>query len=260
MFKGELLGIIATTALELGIDIGSLDAVITVGFPYTLSGLRQQAGRAGRRNKDSLALLICDPWPLDQHYAKSPNDLYTKPDVELNLDLNNELVLEGHLQCAADEMPVHPVDDEIYFGSSLPELCSSRLVVDDEGFYHCHPRFKPNPARHVTLRAVEDEHYSVVDVSDGKYNVLEETEWSRALFEVYEGAVFMHQGRSFLVNEVDHTSKIAKVSEANVDWSTKQRDFTDVDAIEAYRIRQLANSTCRAYYGKVKSMSTSLCH
>lgn len=70
MFNGSLLGIVATTALELGIDIGSLDAVITVGFPYTLPGLRQQAGRAGRRNKDSLAMLICDPFPIE--YVQNP--------------------------------------------------------------------------------------------------------------------------------------------------------------------------------------------
>ena len=173
-------------------------------------------------------MLICDPWPLDQHYAKFPDLLHTKPSTEVSLDLENDIVLEGHLQCAADEMPIHPVDDQPYFGSKLPEFCASRLVIDDEGFYHCHPRYKPFPARHVPLRATEDDHYTIVDVTDGKYTVLEITEWSRALFEVYEGAIFMHQGRTFLVQEVNHDQRIAKISEANVDWSTKQRDFTCV--------------------------------
>ncbi|KDE02116.1 hypothetical protein MVLG_07309, partial [Microbotryum lychnidis-dioicae p1A1 Lamole] len=91
MFSGQLLGVIATTALELGVDIGSLDAVITVGFPYTLPGLRQQAGRAGRRNKDSLAMLICDPWPLDQHYARNPDQIFTSPFSELGIDLTNPI-------------------------------------------------------------------------------------------------------------------------------------------------------------------------
>lgn len=102
------MGIIATTALELGIDIGSLDAVITVGFPYTLPGLRQQAGRAGRRNKDSLAMLICDPFPIDQHYAKHPHEIFTNPYAELDVDLTNSFILEAHLQCAAHELPIHP--------------------------------------------------------------------------------------------------------------------------------------------------------
>ena len=106
LFSGQLLGVIATTALELGVDIGSLDAVITVGFPYTLPGLRQQAGRAGRRNKDSLAMLICDPYPLDQHYARNPSEIFDSPYTGLSLDLTNPIVLEGHLQCAADEMPI----------------------------------------------------------------------------------------------------------------------------------------------------------
>lgn len=226
MFSGELLGVIATTALELGIDIGSLDAVLSVGFPYTLPGLRQQAGRAGRRNKDSLAMLICDPFPVDQHYAAHPDEIFASPYNELSIDLNNPIVLEAHLQCAADELPLHPVDDLIYFGSSLPELCASRLIGDSEGFYHCHPRYKPNPARTVPIRNTEDETYTIVDVTDGRNEVLEEVEFSRAIFTVYEGAVFMHQGRTFLVTEVGHDQRLAKVERSVINWRTRQRDFT----------------------------------
>lgn len=228
MFAGRLLGIVATTALELGIDIGSLDAVVTVGFPYTLSGLRQQAGRAGRRNKDCLSMFICDPWPLDQHYAKYPNELYTQPDAEMSLDLDNEIVLEGHLQCAAMEMPLKPEDDEVFFGSSLRKMCEERLVVDDEGFYHSHARYLPFPSKHVPIRNTEDDSYNIIDITDGKYNIIEEEEWSRALFELYEGGIFMHQGSSYIVKEVDHEARTAKVAAAEVNWSTKQRDFTCV--------------------------------
>lgn len=216
---------------------------------------RQQAGRAGRRNKDSLSMLICDPWPLDQHYAKYPQELYTKPDAELSLDLENEIVLEGHLQCAADEMPIDPKEDQAYFGQNLLELCRTKLVADDAGFYHCHARYKPYPARHVSIRNTVEEHYTVVDVTDGRYRILEEEEISRAIFEVYEGAIFMHQGRSFLVQEVNHDAKLAKVAAANVDWSTKQRDFTDVDAVEAFRIKEIKDSPCFACYGSVRITS-----
>jgi DEAD/DEAH box helicase domain-containing protein len=215
--------------------------VITVGFPYSLPGLvrlsrapflrrgsivrvkRQQAGRAGRRNKDSLALLICDPFPFDQHFARNPEELFTKPQATLSLDLENELVLEGHVQCAAHEMPVHLSDDQIYFGSKLAQICTERLVVDEENFYHCHPRFLPNPARHVSIRNIEDESYAIVDTTGGKYAVLEEIEWSRAVFEVFEGSVFMHQGQTFLVREIQHDSRIAKLERANIDWTTRCR-------------------------------------
>jgi DEAD/DEAH box helicase domain-containing protein len=200
-------------------------------------------------------MLMCDPWPLDQHYAKYPMELYTKPDAELSLDLDNEIVLEGHLQCAAHEMPIDPKEDQAYFGANLPELCRMKLVGDDAGFYHCHVRYKPFPSRHVTIRNTEDEHYTVIDITDGRYRVLEETEFSRAIFEVYEGAIFMHQGRTFLVKEVNHDQRLAKVYAANVDWSTKQRDYTDIDAVEAYRIREIKDSNCFACYGSVRITS-----
>lgn len=173
-------------------------------------------------------MLICDPWPLDQHYARCPDDLYNKPPSEVSLDLNNEIVLDGHLSCAAEELPIHPEEDARWFGPDLPQMCELRLIKDDEGYYHCHPRYQPNAARHVSLRATEDVHYAVVDVTGDRYVVLEETEWSRAVFSVYEGAVFLHQGKTFLVQSVDHASKLAKIVESNVDWSTRQRDFTYV--------------------------------
>ncbi|KAM0747754.1 P-loop containing nucleoside triphosphate hydrolase protein [Meredithblackwellia eburnea MCA 4105] len=255
MFSGQLLGVIATTALELGIDIGSLDAVITVGFPYTLPGFRQQAGRAGRRNKDSLAMLICDPFPIDQHYANNPASLFDSPYNSVSLDLNNPIVLEAHLQCAADEMPVHPVDDVSFFGEQLSELCESRLIADQEGFFHCHPRYKPYPAKTVPIRNTEDDKYDVVDVSQDhgrpKNVVLEEVEFSRAIFTCYEGAVFMHQGRTFLVKEVDHERKIAKVAQASINWRTRNRDFTNIDPKVALAIRELDGSEYTAFYGSV---------
>ncbi|GAA5888384.1 hypothetical protein JCM6882_008599 [Rhodosporidiobolus microsporus] len=256
MFSGQLLGVIATTALELGIDIGSLDAVVTVGFPYTLPGLRQQAGRAGRRNKDSLAMLICDPFPLDQHYARNPDLIFSSPFQQLNLDLDNPLVLEGHIQCAADEIPLHPEDDAPYFAGSdadkLRRICLERLVGDDDGFYHCHPRFKPFPAKSVPIRTTEDEYYTIVDVTGGRNQVIEEIETSRAIFTTYEGAVFMHMGNTYLVREVNHDRKLAKIEEASMDWRTRQRDYTNIDPVEALTIRELHGGATTAAYGTVK--------
>jgi len=255
MFTGHLLGIIATTALELGIDIGSLDAVITVGFPYTLPGLRQQAGRAGRRNKDSLAMLICDPFPIDQYYAKHPHEIFTNPYASLDVDLANTFVLESHLQCAAQELPVHPEEDIPYFGPDLPQLCKERLVPDEEGFYHAHYRYRPYPAKHVSIRSTDDETYHVVDVTDGRNKILEEIEWARAIFELYECAIFMHQGQSFLVKELSHDRKMARLERTNVEWTTRQRDFTDIDAIETLRIREIHGAPLPAYYGRIRITS-----
>ena len=253
MFAGRLMGIIATTALELGVDIGSLDAVISMGFPYTIANLRQQSGRAGRRNKDSLSILVGDCFATDQYYMQNPDEIFTKPNCELSVDLTNELVVEGHCQCAAYEMPIKPDEDAKFLGKQLPEIARERLSYDPLGFYHCNERFRPLPSKHVSIRDTEDGHFAVVDITHGRNVVLEEVEPSRAFFTIYEGGIFLHQGRTYLVKEFSPERKIAKVTLVKVDWTTQQRDFTDVDPIETEMIRRVSkNSLSRAFFGRIK--------
>lgn len=254
MFEGRLMGIVATNALELGVDIGSLDAVITLGFPYSISNLRQQSGRAGRRNKDSLSVLVADNYPADQHYMMNPDELFTRPNCELQIDLANELILEGHLQCAAFEMPIHPEEDSIYFDKQLPDLAATRLIKDESGFYHCNARFRPQPSRCVSIRDTEEEHFAVIDTTHARNVVLEEVEASRALFTIYEGGIFLHQGQTFLVQELNTDRRFARVVRVHVDWYTMQRDYTDIDPIETEAMRVI-NESCassRAFHGSVQ--------
>lgn len=252
MFDGKLVGIVATSALELGVDIGSLDAVLTCGFPYTIQALRQQSGRAGRRNKDSLSVLVGDSFPTDQYYMSNPDEIFTKPNSELQVDLHNILVLEGHIQCAAFELPIHPETDKVYFGPLIHKFAKNRLREDDNGFYHCNERFLPQPSRFVAIRDTEDTHFAIIDTTNGRNTVLEELEASRAFFTVYEGGIFMHQGRTYLVKEFSQERMIAKVEYVKVDWTTQQRDFTDVDPVETEAIRRIPNSLSKAYYGTIK--------
>ena len=252
MFDGKLMGIVATNALELGVDIGSLDAVITVGFPYTIANLRQQSGRAGRRNKDSLSVLVGDCFPTDQYYMENPDEIFTKPNCELQVDLQNMLVLEGHIQCAAFEMPIRPDEDKHYFGKQLPEIAEERMVKDPLGFYHCNERFRPQPSKCVAIRDTEDGHFAVIDITNGRNIVLEEVEPSRAFFTIYEGGIFLHQGYTYLVKEFSPERKYAKVTLVRVDWTTQQRDYTDVDPIETEAIRRIPDSLSRAFFGAIK--------
>lgn len=252
MFEGKLMGIIATNALELGVDIGSLDAVISVGFPYTIANLRQQSGRAGRRNKDSLSILVGDCFATDQYYMSNPDEIFTRPNCELQVDLTNMLVLEGHLQCAAYEMPLKPKDDQLYFGSELPTIARDRMLEDSAGFFHCNERFRPVPSRRVAIRDTEDGHFAIIDMTNGSAIVLEEVEPSRAFFTIYEGGIFLHQGYKYLVKEFNTEKRYAKVTRVNVEWTTQQRDFTDVDPIETEAIRKIPNSKSRAFYGAIK--------
>lgn len=252
MFEGKLMGIIATTALELGVDIGSLDAVLTVGFPYTIANLRQQSGRAGRRNKDSLSVLIGDCFPSDQFYMNNPDEIFTKPNCELQVDLQNMLVLEGHVQCAAYEMPIRPVEDAIYFPKNLAEVTEERLVKDELGFYHCSDQYRPTPSKLVAIRDTEEDHFAIVDITHGKNIVLEELEASRAFFTLYDGGIFLHQGNTYLVKYFNPERKIARVEHVKVDWTTQQRDYTDIDPIETEAIRRIPNSLSRAFFGTIK--------
>ncbi|KAF4971851.1 hypothetical protein FSARC_1454 [Fusarium sarcochroum] len=252
MFQGQLLGIVATTALELGIDIGSLDCVMTWGFPYTIANLRQQSGRAGRRNKDSLSILVGDGFATDQHYMQNPDELFTKPNCELQVDLENMLVREGHIQCAAYEMPIRPREDAKYFGKDLPKICVERLIRDKMGFYHCHDRFRPIPAKYVAIRDTEDDHFAIVDITNGRNVVLEELEASRATFTLYDGAIFLHQGNPYLVRDFQPDKGMAKVERVKVEWTTVQRDYTDIDPTETEAIRTISDSRSHAYYGTIK--------
>ncbi|TFK54805.1 P-loop containing nucleoside triphosphate hydrolase protein [Heliocybe sulcata] len=259
-FSGHLLGIVATNALELGVDIGVLDAVIMLGFPISIASFRQQAGRAGRRARDALAVLVADSLPIDQHYVAHPDELFEKGVKDLVLDLESKPILEAHLQCAAHEMPLRG-EDEVWFGRLTRELCEAKLRRDQEGWYHVHPKYLPFPAKHVSLRGVEEERYVVVDVSrdgrEGRGHVVEEVEVSRALFELYEGGVFIHQGLTFVVQEVSHDSKVAKVIRSDVNWITEPRQpagadalLRNIDAVQTYRIREIRGSDQRAYFGR----------
>ncbi|KAK5998193.1 ATP-dependent helicase HRQ1 [Cladobotryum mycophilum] len=252
MFEGKLLGIVATTALELGIDIGTLDCVLTWGFPYTIANLRQQSGRAGRRNKDSLSILVGDSFPTDQHYMQNPDELFSKPNCELQVDLENMLVREGHIQCAAYEMPIRPVGDAQYFGQDLPQICQERLLRDNTGHFHCHDRFRPHPSKFVAIRDTEDEHFAIIDITNGRNVVLEELEASRATFTIYDGAIFLHQGNTYLVRDFLPEKGMAKVEKVKVEWTTTQRDFTDIDPTETEVIRKIAGSRSHAYLGTIK--------
>ena len=130
-----------------------------------------------------------------------PDELFSKPNLEAQIDLGNPLVLEGHLQCAAYEMPLQPNDDQ-YFGNQMIDIAEQRMIKDDGGYYHCHPRFHPAPWKHVSIRDIEDDTYVIVDVTNQKNIVLEELEASRTLFTVYEGIShdleFVLMGRSHL--------------------------------------------------------------
>ncbi|KAI9607283.1 hypothetical protein H4Q26_005800 [Puccinia striiformis f. sp. tritici PST-130] len=239
MFDGQLIGIIATTALELGIDIGGLDAVISLGFPHSLSGLIQQAGRAGRRNKESLAMLILEQRGLDQHFANHPEELFEAQGTSISLDLRNQRLLLAHLDCAAHEIPVVPDEDSKYFGPNLTDLCAEHLLVDGQ----------VSTTLLLNHRLLRPRHPKI----------LEEIERDRVLFECYEGAIFLHQGISLIVVDLNHPLRTVSVRNASVHYLTQP--IVSKIVLPAKALRDLPiilpNSSNFVFLGKVQ-ITTSI--
>ncbi|CAO3650845.1 unnamed protein product [Cunninghamella blakesleeana] len=255
MFRGELLAIIATNALELGIDIGNLDAVLMIGVPWSISSFLQQSGRAGRRNNNSLTMVVADQSPMDQFYAKNPQALFQHSSIPItDFQVEESIVLSSHLQCAAEELPIDILQDEPYFGKLLKSVCQENLVyIPDMNIYRAHPSRKDNPSQYISIRGINEDTYAVVDMTDNNGTmVIEEIETSRAPFEIYEGAIFIHQGQTYLVEELNVEFRYAKVHLTRVDWITRQRDFTNVNVLETLMKRENLNRSTWIYFGRVE--------
>ncbi|CAN0876969.1 ATP-dependent helicase HRQ1 [Linum grandiflorum] len=263
-FSGKLSGIAATNALELGIDVGHIDATLHLGFPGSIASLWQQAGRSGRREKASIAVYVAFEGPLDQYFMKCPRKLFDSPIECCHVDSQNVQVVEQHLTCAAFEHPLSLQYDENHFG---PGLDAAVMSLRNKGFVTCNRTDdhsariwsyigkKKSPSRGVGIRAIENIRYKVIDTQQNK--LLEEIEESKAFFQVYEGAIYLHQGKSYLVKELDISEKVAWCQLAHVDYYTKTRDYTDVHVMggdAAYPVRahnQSKRTTAQARSCKV---------
>lgn len=274
MFLGHLRAIVATNALELGIDLSDLDVVISCGFPVLKLNLHQQFGRAGRgkTSKGSLAILVCGSSPVDRHYLKNSHELCDKTYEDLCIDgfldgSLNKLVMGMHLQCAAFEWPLDLENDAKWFclrqdtnaQQKFKALCAEKLHTDKKGFYRTDPRYLPWPAEKLSLRAIEQTMYAVVDITDNRNIVIEEVEELRTSFTLYEGGIFLHQGLPYLVKDFNPEDRYAKVERVKVTWTTLQRDFSDVDPMEIELVKQLSISKSASptdipvFYGKIQT-------
>ncbi|XP_016545610.2 uncharacterized ATP-dependent helicase YprA isoform X2 [Capsicum annuum] len=239
-FNGCICGIAATNALELGIDVGHIDATIHLGFPGSIASLWQQAGRSGRRGNASIAIYVAFEGPLDQYFMKFPQKLFRGPIECCHIDARNRQVLEQHLAAAAFEHPLSLSDDEKYFGPGLESIIMALKnmgILSLDMSHSAAARIwsyigsEKKPSSAISIRAIETERYKVIDIQ--KNELLEEIEESRAFFQVYEGASYMNQGNTYLVKELDVTNKIAWCQRADLKYYTKTRDYTDIQVTGA---------------------------
>jgi DEAD/DEAH box helicase domain-containing protein len=233
LVEGELLGVSATDALELGIDIGLLDCAVSVGFPGTVASLRQQWGRAGRRGH-GLAILVASEDALDQYFMREPETLLGRRVEAAILDHANPRVLDGHVAAAAFEAPVDDADREILGDEALeraplvPELRHTKNGWVWAG--------KDAPAARTPLRSSSADAFTVVDASTGALLGLVERE--RAYSTVHEGAVYLHLGDTYLVRELDLVARRVVVEPFAGDWYTQVKKETSTDIEEAKRVER----------------------
>ncbi len=223
---GSLLAVVSTVALEAGIDIGALDAVLMVGYPGTVAGFRQQAGRAGRGRRDSLALLIARAGPVDQFYARHPEALWSAPVERALIDPDNVYIAGSHLLCAAYE---HPLGGEelASLGRDAAALCalfeSERFLAHRDGRWYY--ALEDYPAAQVSLRAAGTESYELFESHRGEVLGVEDT--SRLWEECFPGAIHLHDGEQYLVERVETESRRVVLQAVSVNYYT--RPMVDID-------------------------------
>lgn len=240
LFNGELLGAVATNALELGIDIGDLEATVLTGYPGSIASAWQQAGRSGRRRERSITFLVAQNNPLDQYLMNNPDFFFGKAFENALINWENDNILHPHLLCAAWEKQIDR-SDSLYFGDSLAPALDS---LEEEGRlrrvgdrWHIAPQLS-HPAQEVSMRSASNQNYQVLDSSRG-YDVLETVEEDHAFWQLHPGAIYLHQGDSYFVKELDIEKHVAVVEPASVPYYTQTLELTDLKVLHRIREKDL---------------------
>jgi DEAD/DEAH box helicase domain-containing protein len=228
---GRIRGVVSTSALELGIDIGSLDTVVMAGYPGTIAGTWQRAGRAGRRSGGSCAVMVASSAPLDQFIVRNPDYFFGNTPEHAFIQPDNLEILVNHLKCAAFELPIAPSD---WFGRvDVQDLCA-RLA--EAGFLHragenYHWTHEAYPADTVSLRSVTSDNFVIIDIT-GQPEVIGEVDFSSALRTAHEKAIYLHGAQQYHVEHLDFKERKAYVKRVDVDYYTDAIRYTQVRILE----------------------------
>ncbi len=231
LHSGELLGLAATTALELGVDVSGLDAVLITGYPGTRASLWQQAGRAGRSGQGALAVLIARDDPLDTYLVHHPEALFRQPVEATVLDPDNPYVLAPHLCAAAAELPLTEPDLALFGPAAaelIPQLEAAKLLRRRATAWHWTRRERASDL--TDIRGEGGRPVQIVEAATGR--LLGTVDESAAHTAVHEGAVHLHQGRTYLVKQLDLEDSVALVEESSPPFSTTARDTTSISVLE----------------------------
>ena len=242
LFDGKLLGLITTNAMELGIDVGDLDATILTGFPGTIASTWQQSGRSGRGSQNSLSVLIASDNPLDQYLMRHPDSFFGMNHERARISPANPYIQNPHLICAAYEFPLS-MDDTKFFGSEMlwnvDELVGDGLLKVHESNWFISPEVA-YPAEEVNIRSIGNRTYTLVHEGSGV--VLETIDEMGAFLEMYPGGVYLHQGKSHLITDLDLKSCTVYCREVEVPYYTEVRDVTETRVLREYKSRGVGDT------------------
>jgi DEAD/DEAH box helicase domain-containing protein len=246
---GEIRAVVATNALELGIDIGSLDAVVMAGYPGAIASSWQRAGRAGRRQGASAAVLVASSAPLDQYIVEHPDFFFGSSPEHAYINPENLEILIAHLKCAAFELPLR--DGEQFGRHDIAEICK---FLEEGSFLHhsagaWHWTQDSYPADATSLRSVASDNFVVVDVT-GEANVIAEVSFSTALTTLHEKAIYLHEARQYHVERFEYDERKAYVKRVDCDYYTDAIDYTQVKVLEQFEGEALASA--RRVHGDVR--------
>ena len=231
--SGDIRAVVATNALELGIDVGSLDAVVMAGYPGTIASTWQRAGRAGRRNTGSLAVMVASSAPVDQYVVEHPEYLFERSPEHAYVNADNLEVLLNHLKCAVFELPLRA--DEKFGPHETGELCA---FLAESGMLHrsgdaWHWTSDSYPADAVSLRSVSSDNFVVIDIT-GETKIIGEVSYTAALTTLHEKAIYLHEAKQFHVERFDFKERKAYVKAVDCDYYTDAIDYTQVKPLREF--------------------------
>ena len=249
LFNGHLIGVTATNALEVGIDVGGLDATVLTGYPGTIASTWQQAGRAGRSTGEALTILIGLDGPLDQYLMRHPEYFFGRTIEHAIVDPNNRRIVSAHLLCAAYESPLSPEDLGL-FGMNARDLVEeleqkTRLVSRGGRWYF---RGEGYPAGEVNIRSASAENYEIRE-RDPNGRLIGTVDSARVYQTVHPGAVYLHQGESYIIRELDDQNRLAIAVPADANYYTEPRDLTTITVLSDKTARAVGTTT--AHFGEV---------
>jgi DEAD/DEAH box helicase domain-containing protein len=229
---GRIRGVVSTSALELGIDVGSLDTVVMAGYPGSIAGTWQRAGRAGRRSGSSCAVMVASSSSLDQYIVRHPDYFFGNTPEHAFIQPDNLEILINHLKCAAFELPIAP--GERFGEVDVPDLCA-RLA--EAGYLHLagdhyHWTHEAYPADTISLRSISSDNFIIIDVT-GAANVIGEVDFPSALVFLHEKAIYIHGGQQYHVEHLDFKERKAYVKQVDVDYYTDAVRYTQIRVLEA---------------------------